>query len=157
MTTLPLLFAHAEGAASPALPAYQTEHAAGLDLVADAFDLPGEPRARSTTLAPGARVLARTGLRVAVPPGHVGLVCPRSGLALRLGLTVANAPGIIDEDFRGELCVLLVNLGEGDVPLARGMRIAQLVVVPVARATVLEAPDLPPSGRGFGGFGSTGT
>ena len=84
-------------------------------------------------------------------------MCPRSGLALRLGLTVANAPGIIDEDFRGELCVLLVNLGEGDVPLARGMRIAQLVVVPVARATAIEAPDLPPSGRGFGGFGSTGT
>ena len=133
------------------LPAYQTAHAAGLDLVAAvAEDAP-------LTLAPGARALVPTGIAMALPVGFEGQVRPRSGLAVKHGLSVLNAPGTIDADYRGELQVLLVNLGSDSVVIARGMRIAQLVVAPVVRANISEVAALPPTERGFGGFGSTGS
>jgi dUTP pyrophosphatase len=120
---------------------------AGLDLTAIA----------SCDLPPGGRAAVRTGLAVAVPDGHAGLVVPRSGLARRHGVTVANAPGLIDAGYRGELLVLLVNLGDAPHHVAVGDRIAQLVLVPVALAEPVVVDDLPPSdGRGAGGFGSTG-
>ena len=120
---------------------------AGLDLSAvDACELP-----------PGARAAVPTGLAVAIPEGFAGLVVPRSGLARRHGVTVANAPGLIDAGYRGELTVVLVNLGDTAHRIAAGDRIAQLVIVPVALSATTEVDDLPPSdGRGEGGFGSTG-
>ena len=128
------------------LPRYQTEGAAGMDLRAD------EP----VDLAPGERRLVPTGIAVAIPPGFEGQVRPRSGLALKLGIGLVNAPGTIDSDYRGEVGVILVNWGADAVRLARGERIAQLVIAPVARATVVEVAELPGTGRGGGGFGSTG-
>ena len=120
---------------------------AGLDLVAS----------QDAVLAPGARAAVATGWAVAIPEGMAGLVVPRSGNALRLGLTVANAPGLIDAGYRGELKVILVNLGDEAVSIAAGERIAQLVVVPVSLAAAAEVAELPESdGRGEGGFGSTG-
>jgi dUTP pyrophosphatase len=120
---------------------------AGLDLAA----------AEGCELAPGGRAAIPTGVAVAIPDGHAGLVVPRSGLARRHGVTVANAPGLIDAGYRGELVVLLVNLGDAPHRIAPGERIAQLVVVPVALCEVREVSELPPSdGRGEGGFGSTG-
>lgn len=108
-------------------------------------------------LPPGARAAVPTGWAVAVPPGMTGLVVPRSGNALRLGLTVANAPGLIDSGYRGELKVILVNLGDAPVTVDEGDRIAQLVIVPVTTSPAIEVDDLPDSdGRGDGGFGSTG-
>ncbi len=98
-----------------------------------------------------------TGLRVAIPEGYAGLVLPRSGLALRAGVTVLNAPGLIDAGYRGEIGVLLINHGAAAVTLGRGERIAQLVIQPVARATLVEVRQLENSQRGTGGFGSTGT
>lgn len=130
-----------------ALPAYAREGDAGLDLVT----------AAAVTLAPGGRELVPTGLRVAIPEGYAGLVLPRSGLALRAGVTVLNAPGLIDSGYRGEIGVLLINHGAAPVTLARGERIAQLVIQPVARATLVEVRELEASQRGAGGFGSTGT
>jgi dUTP pyrophosphatase len=133
------------------VPRYATDGAAGLDLSA-ALDAPLE-------IAPLARVRVPTGLVIGLPPGHEGQVRPRSGLAARLGLTVLNAPGTIDEDYRGELQVLLVNLGNEPVTLLPGDRIAQLVVAPVTRVHVelREALDeLGDTERGAGGFGSTG-
>ncbi len=127
------------------LPAYAREGDAGLDLSA----------AEPVTLAPGARRLVPTGLRVAIPGGHAGLVLPRSGLAQRSGVTVLNAPGLIDSGYRGEIGVLLVNHGAQAVTIGRGERIAQLVVQAVGRATLVEVAELPPSERGAGGFGST--
>jgi dUTP pyrophosphatase len=120
---------------------------AGLDLVAvEACDLP-----------PGGRAAVPTGLAVAIPPGFAGLVVPRSGLSRRHGVTVANAPGLIDAGYRGELIVLLVNLGAEPHRVEPGDRVAQLVVTPVALAAPVEVGELPPSdGRGQGGFGSTG-
>jgi dUTP pyrophosphatase len=132
------------------LPSYQSAHAAGLDLIA------AVPQDASLTLAPGARALIPTGIAIALPEGHEGQVRPRSGLAARHGLTVLNAPGTIDADYRGELQVLLINLGSEAVDITRGMRIAQLVVAPVARAQLRELPALDATGRGKGGFGSTG-
>ena len=132
-------------AADLLLPAYETDGAAGLDLRA----------AEAATLAPGGRAAIGTGLRIALPPGHEGQVRPRSGLALKHGVTVLNAPGTIDEDYRGELRVLLVNLGDAPHEIARGDRIAQLVVAPVTRVTTEEGP-LNGTARGEGGFGSTG-
>ncbi len=132
------------------LPAYATAGAAGLDLLA------AVPEDAPLTLAPGTRGLVPTGLVLQLPPGHEGQVRPRSGLALRHGLTVLNAPGTIDEDYRGEVSVLLVNLGTEPVEISRGMRIAQLVIAPVIRATLVEVRDLAVTERGQGGFGSTG-
>jgi dUTP pyrophosphatase len=132
------------------LPAYQSAHAAGLDLIA------AVPQDAPLTLAPGARALIPTGIAIALPEGHEGQVRPRSGLAAKHGLTVLNAPGTIDADYRGELQVLLINLGSEAVDITRGMRIAQLVVAPVAHAQLRELPALDQTERGKGGFGSTG-
>lgn len=129
-----------------ALPRYAHEGDAGLDLCA----------AQDVVLAPMQRTAVATGLVVAVPAGWVGLVHPRSGLALRQGLTVANAPGTIDAGYRGEVKVILVNLGDEPVKIVRGDRIAQLVVQQVGVAEVVEVDDLDDTTRGAGGFGSTG-
>ncbi len=128
------------------LPAYAKPGDAGLDLRAS----------EAVTLAPGARRLVPTGLAVAIPEGHAGFVLPRSGLAMHKGVTVLNAPGLIDSGYRGELKVLLINHGAEAVGIERGERIAQLVVQPVARARLVEGERLPDSARGEGGFGSTG-
>jgi len=132
------------------LPSYQSEHAAGLDLCA------AVPADAPLTLAPGARALVPTGIAIALPQGHEAQVRPRSGLAVRHGLTVLNAPGTVDADYRGEVQVLLINLGSETVTIARGMRIAQLVIAPVARAKLHETASLDETLRGQGGFGSTG-
>ena len=128
------------------LPSYATEGAAGLDLRADV----------AVSLAPGERALVPTGLFVAIPQGFEGQVRPRSGLALRDGVTCLNSPGTIDSDYRGEVAVILANLGQKPVSLERGARIAQLVVAPVVRAELAEARELPATARGEGGFGHTG-
>jgi dUTP pyrophosphatase len=128
------------------LPRYETAGAAGFDLRAD------EPVA----LAPGERRLVPTGLAVEIPPGFEGQVRPRSGLALRLGVGMVNAPGTIDADYRGEVGVILVNHGRNPVSFARGERIAQLVIGPVVRAELVLVDELGGSDRGDGGFGSTG-
>jgi len=130
------------------LPAYATPSAAGMDLLA--------ALAEPVTLAPGERRLVPSGIALALPEGFEAQVRPRSGLALRHGVTVLNSPGTIDADYRGEVGVLLVNLGEAPFTIARGDRIAQMVVAPVARAGWSETADLPESERGAGGFGSTG-
>ncbi|HBQ10513.1 MAG: dUTP diphosphatase [Sandaracinaceae bacterium] len=130
------------------MPRYATEGAAGLDLAA-AIDAPIE-------LAPGARAAVPTGIAIALPAGHEGQVRPRSGLSSRHGVTVVNAPGTIDEDYRGEVKVLLVNLGDAPHTISSGDRIAQLVVAPVTRVTLEEAETLDETARGAGGFGSTG-
>ena len=130
------------------IPAYAREGDAGLDLHA----------AQDVTLAPGARALVGTGIALALPPGSAGFVLPRSGLALRHGVSIANAPGLIDAGYRGEVKVLLVNHDPtASVTLRRGERIAQLVVQPVAQARLVERERLPDSSRGEGRFGSTGT
>jgi len=131
------------------LPAYATDRAAGMDLLAAV--------AADVTIAPGARALVPTGLAIALPDGYEAQVRPRSGLALRHGLTVLNSPGTIDADYRGEVQVILANLGDAPVVVERGMRIAQMVVAPVSRAAWRETDALPGSARGAGGFGSTGT
>jgi len=128
------------------LPAYAKPGDAGLDLRAS----------EAVTLEPGERRLVPTGLAVAIPEGHAGFVLPRSGLAMHRGVTVLNAPGLIDSGYRGELKVLLINHGAEAVSIDRGERIAQLVVQPVARARLVEEERLPDSARGEGGFGSTG-
>jgi len=133
------------------LPSYQSAHAAGMDLIA------ALPSDRPLTLAAGARALVPTGIAMALPPGTEAQVRPRSGLAVKHGLTVLNAPGTIDADYRGEIQVLLVNLGSEAVAITRGMRIAQLVVAEVAHATLREVDSLEQTPRGAGGFGSTGS
>lgn len=135
------------GEAAPDLPRYMSADAAGMDLGADVDD--------EVVLAPGARALVPTGLAIGIPPGFEGQVRPRSGLAHREGLTVLNAPGTIDADYRGEIHVLLVNLGQAPVRIRRGDRIAQLVVAPVARVAWRERATLADTVRGDGGFGST--
>lgn len=130
------------------LPRYQTEGAVGLDLRA-AVEAP-------LVLAPGARALVPVGLRVAVPPGWEAQVRPRSGLARAHGVTVLNAPGTIDQDYRGQVAVLLINLGQEPFTVTRGERVAQLVVAPVGRAELVEVETLDETARGSGGFGSTG-
>lgn len=132
------------------LPSYQSALAAGLDLIA------AVPADSPLTLAPGARVLVPTGIAIALPPGTEAQVRSRSGLAVKHGLTVLNAPGTIDADYRGELQVLLVNLGTEPVAITRGMRIGQLVIATVARAQLQEVEFLNETPRGTGGFGSTG-
>lgn len=108
------------------------------------------------TVAPGRIAIVPTGLAIAIPPGHEGQVRPRSGLATKHGLTVVNAPGTIDADYRGELKVALINLGQEPCVITHGMRIAQLVISPVSRVRVEQVPELDPTNRGQGGFGSTG-
>jgi dUTP pyrophosphatase len=130
------------------LPAYQTDAAAGMDLLADVTS--------SLQLRPGERALVPTGLAVEIPPGFEGQVRPRSGLALRHGVTLVNSPGTIDADYRGELQVLLINLGAADFHVRRGDRIAQLIIAPVARAAWREVTELAPTRRAAGGFGHTG-
>lgn len=139
--------AHARGLA---LPAYQTAEAAGMDLIA------ALPAKAPLTLLPLDRALVPTGLIIALPEGYEGQVRPRSGLALRSGVTVLNSPGTIDSDYRGEVKVLLVNLGREAVQIARGERIAQLVVAPVTRGRLGVAGKVAETARGAGGFGSTG-
>jgi dUTP pyrophosphatase len=138
---------HGEGLA---LPDYQSPHAAGLDLLA------AVPESAPLILAPGQRALVPTGLTIALPPGYEAQVRPRSGLAFKHGVTVLNAPGTIDADYRGEIGVLLINHGDAPFPIHRGERIAQMVVAAVARAELVSSGSLPPTKRGSGGFGSTG-
>jgi dUTP pyrophosphatase len=137
---------HAEGLA---LPAYATPGAAGMDLLA-AVSAP-------LTIPPGGRALVPTGLCIALPADHELQVRPRSGLALKHGITMPNTPGTVDEDYRGELQVIVMNAGSEPFTVERGMRIAQAVLAPVVRATWREVTALPETTRGAGGFGSTGT
>ncbi len=139
LTRLP----HGEGLP---LPSYATEHAAGLDVVA----------AESLELAPGARHAVATGFAIAIPHGYEVQVRPRSGLALKFGITCLNTPGTIDSDYRGEVKVILANLGDTPFPIVRGERIAQLVPTPVQQARFVEVATLDDTRRGTGGFGSTG-
>ncbi|MFZ5733929.1 MAG: dUTP diphosphatase [Pseudomonadota bacterium] len=138
---------HAEGLA---LPAYQSALAAGMDLIA------AVPEAEPLVLAPGQRAIVPTGLMIAVPAGFEAQVRPRSGLAAKHGITVLNAPGTIDADYRGEVGVLLINHGETAFPIRRGERIAQMVIAPVAQVELTPVAALSDTGRGSGGFGSTG-
>ena len=132
------------------LPAYQTDHAAGLDLVAAvAADAP-------VTIAPGERAMIPTGIAVALPPGYEGQVRPRSGIALRHGVTVLNSPGTIDGDYRGEIQVILINLGAENFEITRGTRIAQMIIAPIIQAKIVEFDRLEATRREGGGFGSTG-
>ncbi len=137
---------HGEGLA---LPAYATEGAAGMDLLAAV--------AEPLTIPPGGRALVPTGIAIALPSGYELQVRPRSGLALKNGIVLPNAPGTVDEDYRGELLVIVMNAGQAPFTVERGMRIAQAVLAPVVRAAWREVEELPPTGRGAGGFGSTGT
>lgn len=130
------------------LPAYATAGAAGLDVVAAV--------AEPVTLAPGERRLIPTGLAIALPAGYEAQVRARSGLALKHGIALVNSPGTIDEDYRGEVGIILINLGSDSFTINRGDRIAQIVVAPVTRALLAEVDDLPDTARGAGGFGSTG-
>ncbi|ATG44355.1 deoxyuridine 5'-triphosphate nucleotidohydrolase Dut [Phaeobacter piscinae] len=132
------------------LPAYQTAEAAGADLRANLLD-----RAR-LTLAPGARALVPTGLRLEIPQGYEVQIRPRSGLALKHGITLPNAPGTIDSDYRGPLGVIVMNAGDAPFEIAHGDRIAQMVVAPVLQARFQLVDSLSDSARGSGGFGSTG-
>ena len=138
---------HGEGLA---LPAYQSAHAAGLDLLA------AVPEDSPLVVLPGQRALVPTGLTIALPPGYEAQVRPRSGLASKHGVTVLNAPGTIDADYRGEIGVLLINHGDAPFPIRRGERIAQMVIAAVARAELVPAAALSATDRGDGGFGSTG-
>jgi dUTP pyrophosphatase len=131
------------------LPAYATSGAAGMDLLAAV--------AAPMVIAPGQRVLVPTGLRIALPPGHELQVRPRSGLALKHGIVLPNSPGTVDEDYRGELQVIVMNAGSEPFTVERGMRIAQAVIAPVTRGSWREVATLPATARGAGGFGSTGT
>ena len=131
------------------LPAYQTEHASGMDLLA-AVEKP-------LVIEPGKRAIVPTGLFIAVPPSHEAQVRARSGLAIKQGLCVLNGPGTIDADYRGEVGVILANLGDAPFTIERGMRIAQLVICPVERAEWQAVKELPATDRGAGGFGSSGT
>lgn len=132
------------------LPAYETAGAAGMDLRAC---FPGRD---GREMAPGARLLVPTGLAIALPEGVEAQVRPRSGLALKMGVTVANAPGTVDCDYRGEVGVILINLGGAPVSIEHGDRIAQMVIAPVARGLWVEVEALDDTARGAGGFGSTG-
>lgn len=131
------------------LPAYESAFAAGMDLRAAV--------SADIVLIPGARALVPTGIAIALPPGYEAQVRPRSGLALRHGITGLNSPGTIDADYRGEIQVLLINHGTAPFTVSRGMRIAQMIVAPVTRGRWREVESLPTSERGTGGFGSTGS
>jgi dUTP pyrophosphatase len=130
------------------LPSYATEGAAGMDLLAAVMS--------PVVIPPGGRMLVPTGLRLAIPAGYELQVRPRSGLALKNGIVLPNSPGTIDEDYRGELGVIVMNAGDAPFTVERGMRIAQAVIAPVVRAAWREVAELPETARGAGGFGSTG-
>jgi dUTP pyrophosphatase len=138
-------------AADLPLPAYQSARAAGLDLLA------AVPLDAAVEIAPGDRAMIPTGIAMALPHGSEGQIRPRSGLAMRHGITVLNTPGTIDADYRGEIQVILINLGAEPFVVSRGMRIAQLVIARVQHAELIEAPSLDPTERAAGGMGSTGT
>jgi dUTP pyrophosphatase len=137
-------------AADLPLPAYQSAHAAGLDLLA------AVPNDAPVEIAPGARALIPTGIAMALPAGYEGQIRPRSGLAVRHGVTVLNAPGTIDADYRGELQVILVNISAESFVVRRGTRIAQIVIAPIQHVELVESASLDATERGGGGFGSTG-
>lgn len=130
------------------LPAYATSGSAGMDLMA-AIE-------RDVTLSPGERTLIPTGLRIAVPPGFEAQIRPRSGLAIKYGLSMVNTPGTIDSDYRGTVQVIVINHGSEPIVIQRGDRIAQMVICPVVRAKLIESDSLPETVRGDGGFGHTG-
>lgn len=136
------------------LPEYATTGAAGLDIRAD---LPAAARAAGLEIAPGGRALVPTGLALGIPAGYEAQMRPRSGLALRLGLTLLNSPGTIDCDYRGEIGIIMINHGAEMVRIEHGMRVAQMVVAPVVQARFLLVETLGDTARGTGGFGSTGT
>ena len=146
MTTIEVAIRRLPGNEDLPLPAYQSADAAAMDLLA----------AAAVDLAPGAIAIVPCGFAIAVPPGYEAQVRPRSGLAAKHGVTVANAPGTIDADYRGEVKVILVNHGREPFRVERGMRIAQMLVTPVQRVVWKEVPELPPTERGAGGFGHTG-
>jgi dUTP pyrophosphatase len=131
------------------LPAYATEHSAGMDLLAAVSE--------TKILKAGERALIPTGLSIALPDGYEAQVRPRSGLALKNGISLVNSPGTIDADYRGEVGVIIINHGQEPFTIERGMRIAQMVIAPYTRAAFSEVLELPSSERGAGGFGSTGT
>ena len=132
-----------------ALPAYETSHSAGMDLAAAITE--------DMVLTPGGRALVPTGFAIALPDGFEAQIRPRSGLAFKQGITVLNSPGTIDADYRGEIKVLLINLGHEDFVISRGMRIAQMIIAPVTQAAWIQVDRLDDTVRGAGGFGSTGT
>jgi len=138
------------GALDLPLPAYRSEGAAGFDLAA------AIPDGAVLVIEPRACELTPTGFSFQIPPGYEGQIRPRSGLALHHGVTVLNTPGTIDSDYRGEVCVLLINLGSRPFEIVRGQRIAQMVIAPVAQARIMEVDTLGTTSRGAGGFGSTG-
>ena len=150
MTETPVEIQRLPHGAGLPLPHYQTKDAAGCDLAA------AIPEDQPTVLPPGGRALVPTGIAIALRPGFEAQVRPRSGLAVKFGVTVLNAPGTIDADYRGEIKVPIINHGEADFTITRGMRIAQLVVAPVTRAIFVEVDELSSTLRGSGGFGSTG-
>jgi dUTP pyrophosphatase len=150
MTEIPVEILRLPHGAGLPLPHYQTKDAAGCDLAAAVEE--GNP----LVLPPGGRALVPTGIAIALLPGFEAQVRPRSGLAVRFGVTVLNAPGTIDADYRGEIKVPMINHGEAPFTITRGMRIAQLVVAPVTRANFVEVDKLSSTLRGSGGFGSTG-
>ena len=149
MTMLDVAVSRLPHGADLSLPAYATPGSAGLDLLAAISN--------DISLAPGARALIPTGLAIALPDGHEAQVRPRSGLALKNGVTVLNSPGTIDADYRGEIGVILINHGDAPFVVTRGMRIAQLIVAPVTQLSWVETTELPTTTRGAGGYGSTGT
>jgi dUTP pyrophosphatase len=149
MSNVTIALTRLDHAKDLSLPAYATPQSAGMDLLAAI--------AEPMTLKPGERKLVPTGLTIALPDGYEAQIRPRSGLAFKNGITVANAPGTIDADYRGEVGVLLVNLGAEPFVIERGMRIAQMVIAAYIRATFSEVLELPSTQRGAGGFGSTGT
>ena len=147
--TVPVAVCRLPHAVEGPLPDYETALSAGVDLTA-AVDTPVD-------IAPGTRTLVPTGLAIALPAGFEAQVRPRSGLALRHGITLVNTPGTIDADYRGEIGVVLINHGDEPFTVTRGMRIAQMIVAPVSRLAWQETDELPETARGDGGFGSTGT
>ena len=132
------------------LPSYETAEAAGMDLRA------AVPQDAPLTLKPGARELVPTGFAMAIPPGFEAQIRPRSGLALKHGIGLVNAPGTVDSDYRGEIKIILINLGQEDFEITRGMRIAQMIIAPVLQVSIEPVSSLDDTARGTGGFGSTG-
>ena len=147
-SSIQLLLKRKAGTEDVPLPKYMSIHAAGMDLCAAVEE--------ALLICPGERAIVPTGIYIALPPGYEAQVRPRSGLAIKKGITVANSPGTIDADYRGEVGVILVNLGDEPFEVTRSMRVAQMVVAPVTRAEISVIDELPDSERGAGGFGSTG-